>query len=86
MLLFNSATKVHMAMLLRVIKYTIDTKNRVLKYDNKNEKNKWELRAFCDSDWAGNKDNRQSITGYCVYFQGCLVAWKSRAQKNVTLS
>ena len=82
----DGATKAHMSMLLRVIKFTIDTRNKVLKYEIKNDTNEWKLRAFCDSDWAGNKDNRRSITGYCVYFQGCLVAWKSRAQKNVTLS
>ena len=82
----DGATKGHMSMLLRVIKFTFDTKNRVLSYELKNEKGNWELRAFCDSDWAGNKDDRRSITGYCIYLQGCLVAWKSRAQKNVTLS
>ena len=82
----DGATKGHMSMLLRVIKFTMDTRNRVLSYDLQEDKNNWELKAFCDRDWAGNKDDRRSITGYCVYFQGCLVAWKSRAQKNVTLS
>ena len=77
----DGATKAHMVMLYRVIKFTIDTKNRVLEYNLKDTTNEWVLKAFCDSDWAGNKDNRRSITGYCIYLQGCLIAWKSRAQK-----
>ena len=59
----DGATKAHMSMLLRVIKFTIDTKNKLLKYEIKNDTNEWKLRAFCDSDWAGNKDDRCSITG-----------------------
>jgi len=45
-----------------------------------------DLKAFSDSDWAGSKDDRRSITGYCIYLNGCLVSWKSRGQKHVTLS
>ena len=33
-----------------------------------------------------DKDNWISITGYCVYFTGCLISWKSHAQTKVTLS
>ena len=25
---------------------------------------------MCDSDYAGDKDNRLSVTGYCVYLKG----------------
>ena len=44
------------------------------------------MKAFSDSDWAGAKDERRSIAGYCVYLNGCLISWKSRGQKLVTLS
>ena len=77
----NGATKGHMSMLLRVIKFTLDTRNRVLNYELQKENSNWELKDFCNSDWAGSKGNRRSITGYCIYFQGCLVAWKSQAPK-----
>ena len=46
----------------------------------------WTLKAFSDSDWAGSKDDRRSITGYCIYLNGCLILWKSRGKKHVTQS
>ena len=50
------------------------------------EDNHWILKAFSDSDWVGAQDDRRSITGYCIYLNGCLISWKSRGQKLVTLS
>ena len=47
---------------------------------------KWEVRGYYDSDFAGDKDTRISVSGFCVFVLGCLVSWKSRGQKNVTLS
>ena len=44
------------------------------------------MEAYCDSDYAGDKESRKSVTGYGVYLQGCLIAWKSRGQKTVSLS
>jgi hypothetical protein len=48
--------------------------------------NTWEMMAYCDSDYAGDKDGRKSISGFVIYIQGCLISWKSRSQKSVTLS
>lgn len=39
-----------------------------------------------DSDWAGDRDNRHSITGFVVFFLGVPIVWRSRAQKAVALS
>ena len=50
------------------------------------EKTKWSLKAFCDSDFAGDKNTRLSVTGYGIYLHGCLVSWKSRAMKTHALS
>ena len=83
----DGATPAHMKKLMRAIKYVLDTKERVLNFEvKKQEGSKWTLKAFSDSDWAGAKDDRRSITGYCIYLNGCLVSWKSRGQKHVTLS
>ena len=50
------------------------------------EKDKWEFKYMFDSDYEGDKENCSSVTGYCIYINGCLKSWKSRAQKCQTLS
>ena len=74
---------------MRTIKYDIGSKQKALYYriteKDKNEK-KWKIRAFGDSDFAGYKDKRLSVTGFCIYIYGCLVSWKSHGQKTVALS
>ena len=75
--------------LLKTIKYVVDTKERALKYQGHEydeKKDMWNLKTYCDSDFAGDSDGRVSVTGFCVYVFGKLVSWKSHAQKNVTLS
>ena len=75
----DEATVGNMKSMLRTIKYVLDTKNRVLSYDTREQEGrKWILKSFSDSDWAGSKDDRRSISGYCIYLNGCLVSWKSR--------
>ena len=83
----DGATPAHMKNMLRTIKFIMDTRQRVLSFDLKEQEgSKWTLKAFSDSDWAGAKDDRRSITGYCIYLNGFLISWKSRGQKHVTLS
>lgn len=38
----------------------------------------FQLKAFSDSDWAGCVDSRQSITGFTVYLDHCLISWRSK--------
>ena len=72
--------------LLRVIKFVLDTKNFCLKIRPKIEDSNWNLKVFCDSDWAGDTETRISVTGFIIYLQGAPVCWRSKAQKGVTLS
>ena len=46
----------------------------------------FEVVLFSDSDWAGDKETRMSVTGYCVFLQGCPISWKSKRQTSVILS
>jgi hypothetical protein len=46
----------------------------------------WELRIYSDSDWAGDKDNRKSITGFIIFLLGAPILWRSNAQASVALS
>ena len=72
--------------MLRAVNYVLKTRNRMLKFTPTSEKDKWEFECMCGSDYTGVKDNRLSVTGYCIYINGCLISWKSRAQKCQTLS
>ena len=44
------------------------------------------LVGFCDSDFAGNLDNRKSQTGYIFTLYGGAISWKSGLQSMVALS
>ena len=85
----DRATETHYSMMLRVIKYVLRTNDLGLIYDSGsviNFKGVWQIIAYCDSDFAGDKDNRISVTGFCISIGQCLISWKSRGQKSVTLS
>jgi hypothetical protein len=83
----DGATKAHWKYLLRIIKYILSTRNHTLQYTvNDNHKYGIHMRGLCDSDYAGDRDTRKSVTGYVIYLSGCLITWKSKSQKSVTLS
>jgi hypothetical protein len=47
------------------------------------------IRAWSDSDWAGDKETRRSLGGYCVELQGTAtgtISWSAKQQDCVTLS
>ena len=85
----DRSTEAHYRTLLRVLKYVLLTEDLGLRYDSGilvNFNGIWQIVAFCDSDFAGDKDTRISVTGFCIYIGKCLVSWRSRGQKSVTLS
>ena len=83
----DGATKGHLKAMYRVIKYVIDTKDwRLRMATDKGTNNEWRIKAYSDSDYAGDRDTRRSVSGYIIMVNGCIVAWWSRGQKSVTLS
>ena len=86
----DGATIGQYTVLLIVMKYVKDTKASGLKCDVSNEElsenHTREMVAYCKSDFAGKKDSQKSVTGYGIYLLGCLMAWKLRGQKAVSLS
>jgi hypothetical protein len=47
---------------------------------------KFTINAYCDADWAGDKQDRKSTTGYVVIASGGAICWKSKKQSVVSLS
>ncbi|KAL1220948.1 Retrovirus-related Pol polyprotein from transposon RE2 [Cardamine amara subsp. amara] len=48
--------------------------------------NSTEIVGYCDYDWAGDKVDRKSTTGYCTFVGGNLVTWRSKKQKVISRS
>jgi len=82
----DGATESHLKSLYRVIKYVLDTKLTTLTMEPKLSEQKWELKAYSDSDYAGDRDNRRSVSGYIILLAGVPVIWRSKMQRSVSLS
>ena len=50
------------------------------------EGNEFELVGYCDADWAGDKTDRKSMTGYLFKLGNSIVTWKCKKQQTVALS
>lgn len=44
------------------------------------------MNVYTDSDWAGDKDNRHSVSGYAIFLLDVPILWKSCLQRTVALS
>ena len=85
--MMDGATEQHFHSLMRLIKYVIDTKNKMLILKLNREKGFiFTIEGYSDADYGSDRDNRRSITGMVIYLCGIPIAWRSRAQKCVTLS
>ncbi|MFM8622083.1 MAG: reverse transcriptase domain-containing protein, partial [Holophagaceae bacterium] len=82
----DRANKAHEKMLHRVIRFVEETKNRCLVLSPMKENITWDLKGYCDSDFAGDSDTRKSVSGFVIYLCGAAISWRSKGQKSVTLS
>ena len=59
-----------------------------LKIKPRLEDGNWIVKAYSDSDWAGDPEDRQSVGRYIIFVNGVpVVTWKSsRSQKSMALS
>lgn len=69
--------------LKRVLRYIKGTVNYKLVYRKNGEE---VLKVFTDADWAGEKLDRKSTSGFIVKVFGCTVSWSSSKQQCVALS
>jgi hypothetical protein len=71
--------------MLRVIKYVHDTPDLGLRMEP-TVNDEWEVKVYSDSDWAGDKDSRKSVSGYILFLCNVPVCWRSKSQAAISLS
>ena len=65
-----------------VFQYLKSTKNYALHYSKTGKA----IQIYTDADWANNRLDAKSISGYCILLGGGVVSWRSRKQKCVASS
>jgi hypothetical protein len=71
----------------RLAKFVMDTDNYVLKVlTTISRAKKWKMTVYTDSDWAGDKDNRHSASGYTIFLSDTVILWNSKLQKPLAVS
>ena len=40
---------------------------------------KWVIKVYTGSDWAGDKDSRISVSGYVLFLMNVPILWKSKS-------
>ena len=76
----DCANEAHYKALTCVLKYILSTRDLGIKYDSGltvNFKGVWKIVAYCDSNFAGDKNTRSSVTGFYIYIRSCLISWKA---------
>ena len=77
----------HWATAKHILRYLKGTMDQELHYQ-KCEESLLQLEGYSDADWAADKDDRRSTSGYCFSLteNGPVISWKSRKQPTVALS
>ena len=71
----------HWSAVKRVFRYLKKTADKTLSYNKQGD-----LSGYSDSDWANDKDDRRSTTGYIFCNAGSAISWNSKKQPTVALS
>ena len=76
----SAPTSVHYSHLLRVLRYLRGTISHRLFFPRSNS---LQLQAYSDATWARDPSDRRSLSAYCVFLGGSLIAWKTKKQTAV---
>jgi hypothetical protein len=79
-----SPTKVHEAVVKRGLRYLNGSRNKGLTFSGGN--GTLTLAVYSDADWAGNGEDRKSISGFIATINGAAISWSSRKQSSVATS
>ena len=73
----------HFTAVYRILRYLKGTPGQGLMFQKRAGT---QVEVYTDADWAGNKADRRSISGYCTFVGGNLVTWRSKKQSVVARS
>ncbi|GKE35102.1 uncharacterized mitochondrial protein-like protein [Tanacetum coccineum] len=73
----SAPTTVHWAAVLHILRYLRGTQFQTLLFPSTSA---LDLRAYCDSDWAGDVVSSKSTNGFCIFLGDSLISWKSKKQ------
>ncbi|CAM8893378.1 unnamed protein product [Rhodiola kirilowii] len=79
----HSPSEQHMDAVFRILKYLKKAPGKGLLF-RKNDT--FDVVGYTDADWAGDKTDRRSTSGYFTFVGGNLVTWRSKKQKVVARS
>ncbi|KAL0559071.1 hypothetical protein IC582_003660 [Cucumis melo] len=79
----ESPTTTHLKVAKRILRYLRGTLDYGLFYSSSKE---FKLEGYCDSDWAGDTNDRKSTSGYVFFIGNTAFTWSSKKQPIVTLS
>ena len=78
----QAPTSAHWTAAKRVLRYLKHTLDHGLFYRS----GSFTVNAYCDSDWAGDPDDRRSTCGYGVFVGPNLISWSAKKQPIVSKS
>jgi hypothetical protein len=78
----HAPTSVHLTAAKRVLRYLKGSIDFGLQYG----KGSLTITSYCDSDWAGNPDDRRSTTGFGIFLGPNLISWSAKKQHVVSRS
>ena len=87
----NAPNRAHEEAVKRICRYLLKTKDKGLILCPDKSRG---LECFVDADWAGtwsqesasNPVSSHSRTGFCIFYAGCPILWKSKVQTLIALS
>jgi hypothetical protein len=81
---FQTAPKEsHLTAVKRIFRYLVGTTDLGLWYS---KGSCFDLTAYCDADYAGDKIERKSTSGTCQFLGNALISWSCRKQNTIALS
>jgi len=77
------AKESHLTAVKRIFRYLVGTTDLGLWY---RKDSSFDLVAYCDADYAGDKIERKSTSGTCQFLGQALIGWSCRKQNTIALS